>query len=179
MCRYSFSRAAWTVSVERKDASHGRRETITYQKLSLVEKLLPEMVGMRGVWIYQHVPLSTAFTSSLLEIAAKIPLSFKLGSNVYPSGISSMSNAPLRISHFRFGAIDQASLDFYRIVFRASAATLTELNVRANGDGLRHLANIDLPCLHTFSLFITVDSERARTSAATFITVQRPFRCLI
>ena len=148
------------------------------EKLSLIQKLLPEMVGLRGVWIYQHVTLSTAFTSSLLEVAAKIPLSFKLGSNVYPSGISSMPSAPLRISHFRFGAIDQASLDFYRMVFHASAATLTELNVRANGDGLRHLVNIDLPCLHTFLLFITVDSELARASAAAFITVQRTIQVL-
>ena len=148
------------------------------EKLSLVGKLLPEMVGLRGVWIYQVV-LSTAFVSSLLETAAKIPVSVKLGWNVYPSGISSMSNAPLRISHLHLGSsIDQPSLEFYRTVFRASAATLTDLNVRADGDGLMQLADIDLPCLHTLVLLITVESELSRKSVAAFITVQRATRKL-
>ena len=148
------------------------------EHLSLIQQLLPKLVGLRRVWIY-HVNLSKAFMASFLEIAAKIPLRVNLVSNRYPSDISSMTNAPLRISHLHLGSsIDQPSLDFCRTVFRASAATLTELNVRADGDGLMHLANIDLPCLHTFILLITVDSELAGTSAAAFITVQRTIRVL-
>ena len=147
------------------------------EQLSLIQRLLPKLVRLRQVLIYR-VTLSTAFTSSLLEIAAKIPLSFKLGSNVYPSGISSMSNAPLRISHLSLGLFDQPSLDFYRTVFRASAATLTKLNVTIDGDGLMQLADIDLPCLHTLMLLITGEYEISRKSAVAFLTVQRATRKL-
>ena len=148
------------------------------EKLLLIQKLLPEMVGLRGVWIYQ-VNLSLDFMAPFLEIAAKTPLRVKLGWNIYPPGISSMSNAPLRISHVHLGSsIDHPSLDFYRAVFRASAATLTELHVRADGDGLMQLADIDLPCLHDLMLVITTENELSRTSAAAFITAQRAIRKL-
>ena len=148
------------------------------EKLSLIQKLLPEMVGLRGVWIYQ-VNLSMDFMAPFLEIAAKIPLRVKLGSNIYPPGISSMSNSPLLLSHLHLGSsIDHPSLDFYRVLFRASAATLIELNVRADGDGLMRLADIDLPCLHNLILLITTENELSRTSAAAFITAQRAIRKL-
>ena len=152
----------------------------TEERLSLIKRLLPELVGLRGVWIHQ-LNLNVTFMASVLEIAAKIPLKVKVGWNVYPSDISSMFSAPLLISHLHLGSIiDQPSLDFYRAVFRASAATLTELDMRSDGDGLMHLANIDLPCLHTLvlSLLIMTENKLSSTSAAAFITVQRTIRKL-
>ena len=148
------------------------------QKLSLIQKLLPELVGLRRVWIHQ-LNLSMSFVATFLEIAAKIPLRVNLRCNIYPSGISSMSDAPLRISHLHLGSIIiQRSLEFYRAVFRASAATLTELNVVVGRDGLMHVADIDLPCLHTLVLIITIETELSRTSVSAFITVQRSVRKL-
>ena len=160
----------------------GSRPSVPHntEVLSLIKKLLPELVGLRGVWIHQ-LNLNMTFMASVLEIAAKIPLKVKVGWNVYPSGINSMFNAPLRISHLHLGSIiDQPSLDFYRAVFRASAATLTELDMKSDGDGLMHLANIDLPCLHTLvlSLLMGIENKLSSTSAAAFITVQRTIRKL-
>ena len=148
------------------------------EQLSLIQQLLPKLVRLRRVLIYQ-VHLSKAFMASFLEIAAKIPLEVMLIGNIYQSDISTMTSAPLRISHLHLGSsINQPSLNFYRTVVRASAATLTELYVRADGDGLMYLANIDLPYLHTFNLLIIIDSELVRKSAAAFITVQKTIRVL-
>ena len=148
------------------------------KKLSLIQKLLPEMVGLREVWIYQ-VNLSMAFMDSLLEMAAKIPLRVQLGWNIYPPGIDLISNTPLRISHLHLGfGTSRPWVDFYRAVFHASAATLTGLDVTADGDGLMQLAGINLPCLYDLTLVITTENELSRTSAAAFLTVQRTIRKL-
>jgi len=156
-------------------AKHPRNDE---EKLSLIQKLLPEMIGLRGVWIYQ-IHLSRAFMDTFIEVAAKIPLRVKLGWNIYPPCISSAPNTSLRISHLHLGAaVDHPSLDFYRSVFSASARTLTELNVRADGNGLMELADIDLPFLHDVTLLITTENELSRTSVSVFITAQKTIRKL-
>src|SRR5258706_4640389 len=63
-------------------------------------------------------------------------------------------------------------------MFHASATTLTGLNMRADGDGLMKLADVDLPFLHDLTLLITTENEVSRTSVAAFITAQRTIRKL-
>jgi len=148
------------------------------EKLSLIKKVLPEMVRLRKVSIYQ-VNLSKVFLDAFLGIVANIPLQITLGRNLYPPGISPTPNTPLQISHLHFVvAIDHPSLEFYRPLFLASATTLTRLNVRADGDGLMKLVDIDLPFLHDLTLLITRETEVSRTSSAAFITAQRTIRKL-
>jgi len=105
------------------------------EKLSLIKKVLPEMVGLRKASIYQ-VNLSKVFLDAFLRVVANIPLQITLGGNLYSAGISSSPNTPLQISHLHFAAaIDPPSLEFYRPLFHASATILTGLNMRADGDG--------------------------------------------
>jgi hypothetical protein len=148
------------------------------KKLLLVKSILPKMVGLRKVWIYQ-LNLSKVFLDAFLEIAASIPLQVSLHWNIYPPYISPTPNKPLQISRLHFIAtVDHPSLEFHRSVFRASSATLTGLNVRADGDGLMKLADISLPLLYDLTLFITTENEVSRTSAAAFIAAQRTIRKL-
>jgi hypothetical protein len=148
------------------------------ETLSLIKSILPKMVGLREVWIYQ-VNLSKVFLDAFLEIATSIPLQVNLGRNIYPPYISPSPNTPLQITHLHVAAaVDHPSLEFYRSVFRASSATLTGLNVRADEDGLMKLADINLPLLHDLTLFITTENEVSRTSAAAFIAAQRTIRKL-
>lgn len=148
------------------------------EKLSLIKRILPELVGLRKVSIYQ-IHLSKVFLEAFLGIAANIPLQITLGSNLYPPDINTAPNTPLQISHLHFAAaVDPLSLEFYRLMFRASATTLTGLDMRADEDGLMKLADIDLPFLHDLTLLITKENEVSRTSAAAFITAQRTIRKL-
>jgi hypothetical protein len=150
------------------------------EKLSLIAKLLPEMVGLRAVWIYQ-VHLSRAFMEAFLETAANVSLTVNLGTNIYPPGIGPTSNTPLRISHLHFaaGAANDSPIDFYQSVFRASSTTLTKLTVTAEGDGLANLADIYLPFLRDLTLSIrTFGTAVPRAGAVAFITAQRTIRKL-
>jgi len=146
------------------------------EQLSLIQKILSEMVGLRTVLIY-HVNLSKAFLDVFLGIAANMPLQIYLGWNIYPSGVFPTPHTRLQISHLHF-CVDHPSLEFYRSIFQASATTLTGLNIQADGDGLMKLADINLPFLHDFTLLITMENEFSRPSAAAFLTAQRAIRKL-
>ena len=148
------------------------------EKLSLIKKILPDMVGLRKVSIYQ-INLSKAFLETFLGIATNIPLQINLGWNIYPPDINPMPSKHLQISHLHFAAaVDPPSLEFYRSMFHASATTLTGLDMRADGDGLMKLADIELPFLRDLTLLITTESEVSRTSAAAFIIAQRTIKKL-
>ena len=146
------------------------------KQLSLIQSMLPEMVGLRKVSIDQ-VNLSKAFLDTFLWIAASKPLQISLGWNLYPQGVISTPHTPLQISHLHI-KVDRPSLEFFRSMFHASATTLTGLNIMAHGDGLMKLADINLPFLHDLTLLITIGSEVSRTSAAAFITAQQAIRKL-
>ena len=147
------------------------------EKLSLIKKIVPGMVGLRKVSITQ-VDLTKGFLDAVLGIAANTPLQIDLGWNVYPSGITLTPNTPVQISHLHFVAVDCYSLEFYRSIFHASATTLTVLSVRADGDGLMKLADINLPFLYDLTLVITTTDKVSGPSAAAFITAQRSIRKL-
>jgi len=147
------------------------------EKLSLIQRLLPEMVGLRWVIIHR-VHLSRTFMDAFIEVAAKIPLRVNLCWNIYPSCISSAPIKPLRIYHLCLNSASRPSLNFYRSVLRASATMLTALNVRVHGDGLMTLADIDLPLLHDVTLWITLEHELSRTSISAFIAAQKTIRKL-
>jgi len=107
---------------------------------------------------------------AFLETAAKIPLEVDLSWNVYPLGIHPAPNTPLRIFylHFACQAADNPSIDFYQLLFRVSATTLTELDVMVDGDGLMmKLADIEMPPL---TLFTEKGNKTSRGSALAFIS---------
>jgi len=147
------------------------------EQLSLIQKLLPEMVGLRKVSIYR-VDLSKTFLDAFLGIAANTPLQIHLGRNIYPCGVIPMPHTPLQISHLHYW-VDHSSLEFCRLMFHVSATTLTGLDVVAEGDELMELADINLPFLHDLTLWFIDSKMGSRTSAAAFITAQRAIRKLI
>ena len=147
------------------------------EKLSIITKLLPRMVGLKRVLIF-NVEVNEVFINAFLEIAAKIPLRLDLSWNAYPLDISLTANTRLRISDLRFdcGAAAQPSIEFYQLLLRVSATTLTKLDVTVEGDGLIKLADIDLPFLHEVSLDIQTDDEATKASSSAFITAHRTIR---
>jgi hypothetical protein len=149
------------------------------EKLSLVKKILPEMVGIRKVSIYQ-VTLSKEFLDAFLGIAANTPLQINLAWNIYPYDVIPTAHTPLQVSFLYFGpaVVDDPSLEFYRSMLHASAATLTGISIGAYGDGIMKLADINLPFLHDLTLFIATENEVSRTGAAAFLTTQRAIRRL-
>jgi hypothetical protein len=118
------------------------------EKLSLIKKILPEMVGLRKVSIYQ-VNLSTAFLDVFLEIAANMPLQITLAWNIYPYDVIPTAHTPLQIPylHFTSAGVNNRSLEFYRSMLHASATTLTTPSMRADGDEIMKLADTNLPFL--------------------------------
>jgi len=147
------------------------------EQLSLIQKRLPEMVGLRKVSIL-HVNLSKTFLDAFLGIAANMPLQIHLRGNIYPYGVIPMPHIPLQVSCLHF-TLNDPPLEFYQSMLHASAATLTGLDILAEGDELMELVDIDLPFLHDLTLSITDRNEGSRTSAAAFITAQRAIRKLI
>jgi hypothetical protein len=149
------------------------------EKLSLVKKTLPEMVGLRKMSIYQ-VNLSKEFLDAFLGIAANIPLQIALDWNIYAYDVIPTAHTPLQISYLHFGSaiVGDPSLEFYRSMLHASAATLTGLNMCVHRDGITELVDIDLPVLDDLTLMIATKSEVSRTSAAAFLTAQRAIRKL-
>jgi len=146
------------------------------EQLSLIQKLLPEMVGLRKVSIH-FVILSKTFLDAVLGIAANTPLRIHLGRNIYPYNVIPTPHIPLQISHLQF-TVDDPPLEFYQSMFHASTTTLTGLNIQADGDGLMKLADIALPFLHDLTLSITRKNAVSRPSAAAFLTAQRAIRKL-
>ena len=146
------------------------------EQLSLIQKLLPEMVGLGKVSIY-HVNLSKTFLDAFLGIAANMPLQIDLGWNIYPYSVFPTPHTPLQISHLHC-SINHRQLEFNRSMFHASATTLTGLNIQVNGGGLMELADINLPFLHDFTLSDTIKDEMSGPSAGAFLTEQRAIRRL-
>jgi len=146
------------------------------EQLSLIQKMLPEMVGLRKVSI-NWVNLSEAFLDAFLWIAASKPLQISLIWNTYPYGIIPTPHTPLQISHLRLSA-DHLSLEFFRSMFHASATTLTGLDIVTRRNELMKLADINLPFLHDLTLWIDMGNEVSRTSAVAFLTAQRAIRKL-
>ena len=143
-------------------------------QLSVIQKMLPEMVGLRKVLI-KHFNLSNkALLDAFLWIAANKPLEIVLGWNIYPCGVILTPHICLQISHLQL-RVNHSSLEFCRWMFHASATTLTGLYISAEGDELMKLADINLPFLHDFTSQI---NEGSRTSVAGFITAQRAIRTL-
>ena len=144
-------------------------------QLSVIQRMLPEMVGLRKVLI-KHINLSNkVLLDAFLWIAANKPLQISLGYNIYPCGVIPTPHTPLQISHLDL-TVNHSSLEFCRLMFHASATTLTGLDIAADRDELMKLADINLPFLHDFTLWI---NEGSRTSAAGFITAQRAIRKLL
>jgi hypothetical protein len=143
------------------------------EKLLLVKELLPKMVGLREVVIYQ-VHLSGMFMDGFLEMAAKIPLdSVYLSSNTIPPGVCATPNAPLRISNLDLATnYGNPATNLYLPLLRASSATLTTLSIWANGDVLMALAGIELPLLCNLTLYEVRGNEMSGVSAADFIAAQ-------
>jgi hypothetical protein len=149
------------------------------EKLSLVKKILPEMVGLRKVSICQ-VHLSKEFLDAFLGIAANTLLQITLDWNIYPYDVIPTAHTPLQVSYldFRSAVVEDPSLEFYRSILHASAATLTRLSIFISGDGIMKLADINLPFLRDFTLSIATESEASRTNVAAFLTAQRAIRKL-
>jgi len=147
------------------------------EQLSLIQKMLPEMVGLRKVSIY-HVNMSKTFLDAFLGIAANMPLQILLGWNIYPYSVFPTPHTRLQISHLHC-SVGHPQLEFYRSMLRASATTLTGLNIQAYRDGLMKLADIDLPFLHDFTLSVTTEDEVSRPSAGAFVTAQMAIRRLV
>jgi len=146
------------------------------EQLSLIQKLLPEMVGLRKVLI-SHVNLSKTFLDAFLGTTTNMPLQIHLGRNIYPCGVIPTPRTLLQISHLHF-KVNHSSLEFCRLMFHASATTLTGLDIMADRDELMKLADINLPFLHDLSLWIKMRYEGSSASAAAFITAQRAIRKL-
>jgi len=144
------------------------------EQLSLIRKMLPEMVGLREVSIY-HINLSKTFLDTFLGIAANMPLRINLAWNIYPYSVIPTPHTPLQISHLYVGDAPQ---EFHRSMFHASATTLTWLDIWTDGDQLMGLAGISLPFLHDLTLKITFEDEVSRTSTVAFLTAQRAIRKL-
>jgi len=162
---------------------HGRRFLLSStrprnydEQLSLIQKMLPEMVGLRKVSI-NRVNLSKALLDAFLWIAASKPLQISLSWNTYPCGIIPTPHTLLQISHLRL-TVDHLPLEFFRSMFHASATTLTGLNIVTNRGELMKLADINLPFLHDLTLWINMGYEVSRTSAVAFLTAQRAIRKL-
>ena len=148
------------------------------EKLSLIKKLLPEMVGLRAVWIHR-VNLSKGFMDAFLETAAKIPLQVNLYDNTHPPVIGPASDTPLRIYCLQLvSRTTDPPIGFYQSTLRASAATLKKLCVVAGGDVFVKLVDIDLPFLHHLDIIISPENEVSRTGAAAFISAQKTVRRL-
>jgi hypothetical protein len=137
------------------------------------------MVGLRKVSLCQ-VNLSKKFLDAFLGIAANIPLQIDLAWNIYPYDVTLTGHTPLQVSylHFTFAVVDDHSLEFYRSMLHASAATLTRLSMSVNGDGIMKLADINLPFLHDLILLVATENAVSKTSAAAFLTAQRAIRKL-
>jgi len=149
------------------------------EQLSLIQKFLPEMVGLRKVSISQ-VNLSKAFLDTFLGIAANIPLQIGLTWNIYPYSVIPIPHKPLQISHLHISAtFRDPSREFYRLIFRASATTLTRLSIKSDRNGLIGLTDINLPFLRDLDLFIALENELSKTSAAAFLTTQTAIRKLV
>jgi len=147
------------------------------EQLPFIQRMLPEMVGLRQVSM-THVTLSKAFLDTFLEIAGNKPLQISLQYNTYPCGVISTPHTPLQISHIdlstKFG---HPSLEFLRPMFHASATTLTGLSVVVAKDSpIMKLADINLPFLHDLTLIF---SPHASTIAAAFITAQMAVKKLV
>jgi len=146
------------------------------EQLSLIQKILSEMVGLRTVSIHQ-VNLSRTFLDVFLGIAAKMPLRISLGWNICRYGVLPTPHTPLQISHLSF-ILGHPQLEFYRSMLHASATTLTRLNIVTYGNEFMNLADINLPFLHHLTLLITRQGEGSKASVAAFITAQRAIRKL-
>jgi len=146
-----------------------------HEQLSLIQKMLPKVVGLRKVLVC-FVNLSKTFLGALLGIAANTPLQISLNWNMYPDGVIPMPHTRLRISHLHL-TLDHPSLEFCRSLFHASATTLTALKIMEDKGRLMKLADIALPFLHDLTL-IAMENEVSRTSAAAFITAQKAIRKL-
>jgi len=146
------------------------------EQLSLIQKLLPELVGLREVSIL-HVYLSKTFLDAFLGIAANMPLQIHLRRNIYPYGVIPMPHIPLQVFRLTF-TVSDPPLEFYQSMLHASAATLTGLDILAERDELMKLVDINLPFLHDFTLWFSDRKQGSRTSAAAFITAQRAIRKL-
>jgi len=160
------------------DLSQGTTPRSDEEQLSLIQKILPKMLGLRMVLI-TNVKLSKAFLDVFLGIAANTPLQIGLYMNIYPYSVIPTPYIRLKIPHLDLStAVDRPSLEFYRSLFHASTTTLTRLEMWVDGDGIMKLADINLPFLHGLSLEIAEGNEVSRTSAAAFITAQRAIRAL-
>ena len=143
-------------------------------QLSLIQKLLPEMVGLRKVSIL-HVNLSKPFLDAFLGIAANMPLQIHLRRNMYPYGVIPTPHTPLQVSFLHL-TLDHPSLEFLRSMFHASATTLTGLDIVVQRDEFMKLADINLPFLHDLNLIYEASSG---SSAAAFITAQKAIKKLV
>jgi len=147
------------------------------EQLSIIQKLLPEMVGLRKVSIC-FVNLSKTFLDAFLGIATNMPLQIDLGWNIYPYSVFPTPYTTLQISHLCC-SVNHPQLEFYRSMFHASATTLTGLNIQDDGDGLMELADINLPFLRDFTLSNTTEDEIAGPSVGAFLTAQMAIRRLV
>jgi len=173
MRRHSFSGASWTVPLQLSSAPPCNDE----EQLSRIQKLLPEMVGLRKVSITRVNLSKKALLDAFLWIAANKPLQIHLRRNIYPCGVIPTPQTPLQISHLQL-LVNHSSLEFCRSMFHASTTTLTGLDIQAARDELMKLADINLPFLNDLRLCIRSGYEGSRTSAAMFITAQRAIRKL-
>jgi len=146
------------------------------EQLSLIQKMLPKMVGLRKVSIHQ-LNLNKAFLDTFLEIAANKPLRISLERNIYPYDAIPTRHTPLQLSHLHL-TVDHSSLEFYRSMFHASATTLTGLSLVVYEGEVIKLVDIDLPFLHDLTLLVIVPYEISMTSVAAFITAQNATRKL-
>jgi len=147
------------------------------EQLSLIQRMLPKMVGLRQVSI-NHVTLRKAFLDAFLGIAANKPLQIFLQRNMYPYGVIPTPHTSLQISYLDLStSFGHPSLEFLRSMFHASATTLTGLLVVVRRNELMKLADINLPFLHDLTLIMFDDLSEI--GAAAFITAQKAIKKLV
>ena len=163
------------------------------EELSLLKNLLLEMVGLRGLKMI-NVDLSGVLLDAFLEIAAKVPLMVYLNIDSYPPkgggavgkrveeavhthGMPPAPNLPLRISKLDV-SIYLTQPDFYQFLLRATATTLTRLDLAIYEDILMKFEGIILPCLRELVLFVRTPGRVPITNGAGFIIAQRTITLL-
>ena len=154
------------------------------------KNLLLEMVGLRGLKMV-NVNLSGVLLDAFLEIAAKVPLIVYLNIDSYPpiSGgtvggtvgeafhTPPAPTLPLRISELDV-SIYLTQPGLHQFLLRATASTLTRLDLAIYEDILMKFEGISLPSLSKLVLFVRTPDRVPITNGAGFIAAQRTITLL-
>ena len=143
--------------------------------LSLCKNLLPRLVGLRTLHMYD-VDLMAGLLETFLEIAANISLTVYLGGigRTDTAALLPARTVSLRISRFSI-CIYNTDLDYSPFLFllRASATALTVLDLSLYRDELMRFEGIVLPSLRKLFLHLQTPFCYPSKKGAGFIAAQR------